>query len=156
MLGIVNNNCLKLYVCIKYIQLIYRHRTCVLVAVLDVEVPVDVATIVCWSCRCCWWWWKKSNRFGFDVKLKIRFVVGEFDKPDWLGKNTCRVICEVRSSDVEEKTNDWENCEAREEDGERQFEEYDVCVGADWTILLIESSFVDEKKSQRNKICKSI
>jgi len=47
LLCIVIDHCLKLYVHINYIQLVYRHKTCVLVGVFDVEVLVDVATIVC-------------------------------------------------------------------------------------------------------------
>jgi hypothetical protein len=106
--------------------LIYRHKTWVLVGVFDVDVFVDVATIVCWSRRC--WGWKNSKRFWLDVKLKIRFVVGKFD---WFGRKTWRVIWEGRSSDVGEKAMDWENWDARDDDGDKQLDEYDISIGAD-------------------------
>lgn len=126
-----------------YIQLIYRHKTCVLDGVFDVDVPVDVATIVCWSCRCCWWWWwKKSKWFWFDVKLKIIFVVGELDIVDWFGRKTCRLRWDVRSSDGGEKAIDWENCVARTDDGERQLDKYDKSIGADWNEWLSGSSII--------------
>jgi len=108
-------------ICSSIYNCIYRHKTCELVGVFDVDVLVDGVTIVCWSRRC--WGWKNSKRFGVDFKLKIRFVVGEFEIVGWLGRKTCRVKCELRSFDGGEKAIEWENCVASCDDGERQFDE---------------------------------
>ncbi len=93
------------------------------------EVLLGVSTIGCWSCLCCWWL-KKLKWFGVWVKLNIKFVVGELVIKGtvvvfvefWLGKKVCCDKRELKSSndEVGEKAIDWENCEANDDDGERQ------------------------------------
>jgi len=41
---------------------------------------------------------------------------------------------------VGEKAIDWENWDARDDDGERQFDEYDISIGADCKERFIGSS----------------
>jgi hypothetical protein len=138
---------------------IYRHKTCVVVGFVD-DVLLDVWTIFCWSCLCCCGW-KKSKWFGVCFKLNIIFVVGDVDINGtvvvfvefWLGKKTWWDKRELKSSnddDIGEKTIDWENCEANDDDGERQlvigqvvslnFDEYVISIGADWSGWLFGSS----------------
>ncbi len=67
---------------------------------------------------------------GACVKLNIIFVVGEpairgtvvVLAEFWVGKKTWRDKRELKSSkdDVGEKAIEWENCEAKDDDGERQ------------------------------------
>jgi len=98
--------------------------------------------------------------FGVCVKLNIKFVVGEFAINGtvvvfvkfWLGKNTWWDKRELKSSndDVGEKAIDWENCEAKDDDGERQlfigevvslnFVEFVISIGAVWNGRLVGSS----------------
>ncbi len=92
--------------------------------------------------------------------LNIKFVVGELAINGtvvvlvefWLGKKTWRDKRELKSSndDVGEKPIEWENCEANDDDGERQlligdvvslnFDEYVISIGADWSGRLFGSS----------------
>ncbi len=116
-----------------------------------------------WSrlcCCCCCWWWKNWKWFGVCVKLNIKFVVGELDINGtvvvltgfWLDKSTWRDKRELKSSkdDVGEKAMEWENCEANDDDGERQWvigelvslnlDENVISIGADWNGRLCGSS----------------
>lgn len=122
---------------------------------------MDVSTIVCCSCLCCWWL-KKLKWFGVWVKLNIKFVVGEFVINGtvvvlvefWFGKKTWWDKRELKSSnddDVGENAIEWENCEANDDDGERQlligefvsfnFDVFCIFIGADWNGRLRGSSW---------------